>query len=291
MKKKLPSFHSTNALHTILMIISSPRICRAAIPTVGVIIRDFFYIQSSLRPKKKRQPYVRIDHPTDRSIPFAPEWVSVYIRFIHLWVFTLTWMYRAFGREASRLIADSLSELKALYLSASSVYRVIQSTTDRPPPVKGDLTFALIHKTDPHLNCLPSLHVMVVTWAAYALIPRINQLAVSRQDDESVIEMKLFLEERARLITESVLYVKQHSTNCIPAALFVMRSLFPGFEKSYGEDFIETLFVNRLPRVSDREAVCEHMKTLYRKFVNEGKTRPFNEVLIEFLKQFPENKD
>ncbi|MBN2433810.1 MAG: hypothetical protein JXK07_00935, partial [Spirochaetes bacterium] len=177
MKNIKESYYKTNSMHTILMVILSPRIFIQVFFTVIIILRDFFYLQTRLVPRKKRPPFVNIDHEIDNNIPFAPEWVNIYISFIGLWVYTVTWMFFAFKRKSVPYIVKSLKEVKLIYLTAGSIYRKCQSTTTRPAPVEGDRTFALIHKMDPHLNCMPSLHVMIVTWAAYSLVPRITELA------------------------------------------------------------------------------------------------------------------
>ncbi|MFW6365063.1 MAG: hypothetical protein ACOC2H_01160 [Spirochaetota bacterium] len=280
--KKIP-IEKTTYLHTLSVVFSNFRILRAAARTVYTIVRDFFLMQSPLRPKRKRQPVVWIDHPYDRNIPFAPEWVTEYLSFIPLWVTGITWLVVRFGRRGIQPLIDSLNEVSLLYRSAATVYRACQSTTVRPSPARNSFRFALIHATDPHLNCLPSLHVMVVTWAGYRLARRILDLDSSQS---AAVE---YIRTHAKLITETTLYVKQHSVNCIPAALFVMMELFPGIDTLYGEDFINSLFNDTVPGIEDRQAVTSYMAELYRTFLGAragGNFASFDRVLLDFLKRY-----
>ncbi len=269
--------------HTLLIVLSDVRIFAAAVSTVWTVLKDFFFMQSPLRPKRNRQPVVWIDHKYDKNIPFAPEWVEEYLHFIPLWVCSITWLRIRFGREGVRPVIDSLNEVKQLYKKAAEVYRKCQSTTVRPAPVKGNRHFAVIHATDPHLNCLPSLHVMLVTWAGYNLVNRIREL--TQNDIAQDIE---YIKHHAFLITESILYVKQHSVNCIPAALFVMKHLFPGFENEYGREFIANLFENSEPQIQNKSEVSSYMAWLLDYFnkVKSESGKDVTVVLLEYLLQY-----
>lgn len=287
MKNIKNSYHKTSAAHTILMILLSPRILIQVCITVRIILRDFFYLQTCLVPRRKRPPFVNIDHEIDKNIPFAPEWVEIYMSFIGLWVYTVTWMFFTFKRKSIPYIVKSLKEVKQIYLTAGSVYKICQSTTTRPEPVKGDRTFALIHRMDPHLNCMPSLHVMIVTWAAFSLVPRITELASDYSDKSDIREITDYIIKRAGLITESILYIKQHSINCIPAALYVMQNLFPGFENQYGKTFINKLFKTSHPPVKDRKKLITFMEKLFDRFCNENPEQDFRQKIINFLNSYP----
>jgi hypothetical protein len=91
-------------------------------------------------------------------------------------------------------------------------------------------------------------------------------------------------------ITEAVLYVKQHSVNCIAAAMYAMTSfdsrLFPPKE---AEAFALELFRNSArPGKEDGKLIREHIITLYRRFLAEGKNAPSWETpLIDFLFSHP----
>jgi hypothetical protein len=274
--------------HAFLVAMSSPRIMLSALGCTYTVIKDFFLSQSPLRPKKIKPPYVWIDHELDDRIPFAPEWVNPYFRFIPMWVCGVSWYRLTFGRRTGGEVAETVRQFRRLYKEAARVYRKCQSTTKRPPAVPGNRAFGVIHKMDPHLNCLPSLHVMVVTFAAWRLSRIIREAA----PDENLYRREIdALYAEARQITESVLYVKQHSVNCIPAALFAMRHIQPGFETEFGEGFMNSLFDGTLPVIEGRSDVSRHLVSLYREFNaawETGKYPDFQAVLLEFLGRYLE---
>jgi hypothetical protein len=275
------SIEKVNYGHTLIVVLSNLRFLIEAIKTTYVIFIDFFMSQSHLRPKFTRPPVVNIEHPLDTNIPFAPEWIKEYLSFIPLWITGITWLIIRFGKKAENDFIQSMADIRLMYKNAAVVYRKVQSTTIRPKPPKGNFHFRVIHITDPHLNCLPSLHVMVVTWAGYVLANRIQKLAKD-QDVDSEIKYLLY---HAKLITETTLYVKQHSVNCIPAALFVMKELFPGIESVYSESFLKSLFNTTKPVVNNLSDISNYMCELYQSFQTASQNSPngFSDILIDFL--------
>jgi hypothetical protein len=169
-----------------------------------------------------------------------------------------------------------------LYIFAAAVYRKNMSTTKRPLYLLHP-RFILIHLTDPHLMCIPSLHVMVVirTYTKFAEMAR--TLGENLKDE---IEE---LRRGALKITEAILYVKQHSVNCIPAALYAM-TCFNGelFPQKEAESFAGALLIDEtVPSPDDREAIRNHIITLYRNFLEAGKNAASWETpLLEFLKSY-----
>jgi hypothetical protein len=119
--------------------------------------------------------------------------------------------------------------------------------------------------------CIPSLHVMVMIFT-YTRFSRIME----DLDAEGRFSARVEECRRGALdITESILYVKQHSVNCVAAALYAM-TCFDGaaFPPAEAEAFTARLFTGEsrrtaaLPRI-DREAgeqVREHILGLYRQF-------------------------
>lgn len=282
--KKIP-LERIRYFHTVLAVLSDIGIFLLALQTVFTIIRDFFLVQSRLRPRFMRPPCVLLDHPCDQNIPFAPGWAREYLGFIRLWVTGITWLRIHFGTAGIEPMKRSLRDIITMYRTASSVYRQCQSTTSRPARIKGNRYLALIHATDPHLNCLPSLHVMVVSWAGYTLAGRIQKPGSGVMEEEAVAHIR----HHARLITETTLYMKQHSVNCIPAALFVMRELFPGCQTAYGESFLASLFQDTVPEVKDRHEIAGCMITLYRYFLHRRAASPDTEctqILVEYLRSY-----
>jgi hypothetical protein len=95
---------------------------------------------------------------------------------------------------------------------------------------------------------------------------------------------------RALDITETILYVKQHSVNCISSSLYAMtrydRALFPPEE---AERFTAALFSQDLEfSPADAELIRAHIIALYRRFLEEGRTaRRWEEPLLRFLRSCP----
>jgi hypothetical protein len=119
------------------------------------------------------------------------------------------------------------------------------------------------------------------------------------------------MKQGALAITHAILFVKQHSVNCIAAALYAMTrfsgELFPPEE---AESFVNLLFweappapppqTGRLPAnyktrpwaaprtkipAADALIIKTHIISLFRRFVEEGKTaRKWEEPLLNFMK-------
>jgi hypothetical protein len=250
-------------------------------PAIKSILYNFFYLQykAVLFPKKARVS--RVDHPLDGEIPFMPSWIKVYMDFSPLWIRTQAFLADVFGRAADTHIAGFVRGVGELYAFAAIVYKQNFSTTRRPFYI-GKPGFIPIHILDPHLMCIPSLHVMIVILTYTKLRLALGNLgAENKYADE--IEL---VRRRALDITESILYVKQHSINCIAAALYAMtsydRQLFPVSE---AHDFVDGLFVNECP-VSKLSciAIKKHILDLYHTFLD---ARPeggnWEQPLLDFL--------
>ncbi|MDR0784271.1 MAG: hypothetical protein LBE74_00090 [Treponema sp.] len=215
-------------------------------------------------------PVVNVDHVLDDKIPFLPEKVNVYLGFIAFWIRTAGFLLKiGLKKEAS----DFVASIGKLYAFAAEVYAKHMSTTKRPRYLK-TLRFALIHALDPHLMCIPSLHVMVVAFAY-------EKFAVSAPDFES---QKKELKDGALAITESVLYVKQHSVNCVAAAFYALsrfdKALFPPREV---EELTARLFTDGTIPEQDALLIREHILTLYRKFFSDGQGHSWEKPLLDFL--------
>ena len=142
-----------------------------------------------------------------------------------------------------------------------------------------------IHGLDPHLMCIPSLHVMVVirTYTAFReILGALEKEASAPRTEE--------LYRGAIAITEAVLFIKQHSVNCIPAAMYSMTRFDPGlFPPDEAERFTAELFLTEAaPGKEDAEAIRQHILVLYRRFLAEGeKAANWTTPLIDFLKALP----
>jgi hypothetical protein len=103
------------------------------------------------------------------------------------------------------------------------------------------------------------------------------------------------LRRGALAITEAVLYVKQHSVNCIPAALYAMTMFDPSlFPPDEAERFVSGIFKEaKLPDKPDAGMIRERILSLYRRFLAEGEAsgrhpgQDWKQPLFDFLKKLP----
>jgi hypothetical protein len=196
-----------------------------------------------------------------------------------------------------------------LYAFAAEVYKKNLSTTKRPFYIARP-RFLFIHLVDPHLMCIPSLHVMVVVFTYTKFASILRSLDKDRDYTAQTEEMK----RGALIITQAILYVKQHSVSCIATALYAMtrfdNKLFPPEE---AEAFAASLFsetvhknasacISRPPNyrvhpsavpgtklaASDTADIKAHIISLYRRFLEEGKTdQSWEEPLLRFMRELP----
>ena len=225
-------------IKTVFRIYGNKQLRRAANKLLAVIVRYFFFPQHRAALLPGRIPVTNVDHPLDRHIPFAPGRVDTYLDFIPSWIRMTGFLFSRYGRGAAQDTLHFITTMNWLYRFAAEVYLVNFSTTKRPR-YYGKTRFFIIHLTDPHLMCIPSLHVMIViyTWTAFRAI------LAGREDGAPPVEALTEVFTRALDITEAVLYVKQHSLNCISAALYAM-TRFPGglFSELDAEMFVSRLF-------------------------------------------------
>lgn len=233
------------------------------------VIRDFFFLQFSVKFGWKKIEVINVDHYLDKAIPFRPDKSDIYLDFIHFWIRPFTFIIRRFGvKRAIPYCADFLSCLSDAYREASRVYRFKMTTTDRPPPGKNK-NLKIIHLLDPHFLCVPSLHIAVVilTWTFFD--------NVFQKEGMDSGERQIYsgeLREGALEIAETVLYLKQHSVNCVPAALYMMLFLQPEiFTIQKGVDFINDLFIKSDDiKPDDKEAVLSHINYMFERLLLEG---------------------
>jgi hypothetical protein len=143
------------------------------------------------------------------------------------------------------------------------------STTARPET--RDKLMLRIRKVDPHYLCVPSLHIAIValTFSYYRAVFK-NEYASF--DTETIIAHNRALYRGAVEIAETVLYVKQHSVNCIPAALYMTRNLAPHlFSAQDAVDFIDSLFAESedVPR-ADKSEINRHIHYMFERLLLEG---------------------
>jgi hypothetical protein len=250
-------------------------------------LRFFFLPQYGALLFPKRIPVSRADHPLDSRIPFNPRWVNIYLDFVAFWIRAAGFLLSRYGKKGIQPAFEFIQSIEKLYVFAARVYRKNLSTTYRPRYRKG-IRFFLIHLTDPHLMCIPSLHVMIVI-RVYTAFRRV--LSLMGDSDRYAPEIES-VKNQALNITQAILYVKQHSVNCVSAAMYAMSRFDPDlFPPEEAEIFAANLFSprNGLPEgeavtAEDVPEIREHILTLYRRFFEEGKKAGnWEEPLLEFL--------
>ena len=233
------------------------------------VVRDFFWLQFSVKWRFKTIPVLDVSHPLDELIPFTPDKVKIYLNFTNFWIRPMTLLFRRLGvKKALPYCIEYLSLIETAYANAAKVYRFCMTTTQRPD-YKTDAAFKMIHAFDPHLLCVPSLHVAIV------ILSSVYYADVFKNDDFTEEERKTYtaeLREGARHIIESVLYVKQHSVNCIPAAMYMMLYVLKNrFTISAGIDIINSLFADdETLSDSDKKKISAHIHFMFERLLLEG---------------------
>ena len=280
-----------SSLRAIVRIINDPLLGPAALRSTVSIFRNFFLLQYWAALFPGRCKVSRADHPLDEKIPFRPEKVRTYLDFIHFFIRVLGFLIDmgrqqgAAGRKAMEKINGLIKSIGELYGYAAVVYKKNFSTTNRPRYLS-KLKFLLIHTFDPHLMCIPSLHVMVVILAYTKFRAILTELGIPPGPaGDAAEEVRM----GALAITEAVLYVKQHSVNCIPAAMYAMTRFGSLFTAEEAESFAQELFKKTLCMDAETKTeIRNHITGLYRKFLDQGNnTASWDEPLLEFLAALP----
>jgi len=275
-----------------------PAFCKS----VPSIFYNFFFCQHRAAFLPGRIPVCNVDHPLDEKIPFVPSWVTIYLDFVNFWIRMLSFLLRRYGRRAYIPVRDFIQSMGDLYAYAAEVYKKNLSTTKRPFYIARP-RFFLIHLLDPHLMCIPSLHVMV----AIHTYTQFKVIAKKLGEEESLKEQILEVEQGALAISQAILFVKQHSVNCIPAALYAMTCFSPCiFTREEARAFTQRLFspapdVGNTPPVcrvhpsaspstklpdEDQAQIKSRILALYCRFLCEGeKAKSWDEPLVNFLRE------
>jgi hypothetical protein len=271
---------------TVFRILGSPYLRITALQCTASIFRNFFFLQYRAALSPGLIPVTRVDHPLDLKIPFLPGKVNVYLDFIAFWVRCLGFLLKHCDRKALEPVRNFIECMGQVYSFAAEVYRVNLSTTDRPFYIRR-LRFLVIHAVDPHLMCIPSLHVMIVI-RTYTLF---NEIIKSLSLEERFAAQAEELRRGALAITEAVLYIKQHSVNCISAAMYAMSRydrINPClFSPAEAERFASEIFMEEESlSKEDGDEIREYILALYRRFLDEGeKSEDWKKPLLDFLKE------
>jgi hypothetical protein len=297
------SVYSENWLYaffnSFFFTILRPAFCKS----VPSIFYNFFFCQFRAAFLPGRIPVTKVDHALDKKIPFIPSWVTIYLDFVHFWIRMITFFLKRYKRKAYVLMREFIYSIGKLYVFAADVYKKNMSTTDRPFYIARP-RFFVIHLMDPHLMCIPSLHVMVVVHTYLQFVETAKKLG----DYEKLKEQALELKQGALAISQAILFVKQHSVNCIPAALYAMTCFTPElFPPKEAEAFTNLLFspapeaceklrknkvhpsaapITKIQE-EDKAQIKTHILSLYNRFLKEKESsKSWEEPLLKFLKEY-----
>lgn len=274
------------------------------------IFKNFFFDQHVAAFLPGKIPVKKVDHELDSKIPFKPAWGTIYLDFVFFWTRVIAFCFHRYGRKGHKQIGEFITSMGNLYAYAAEVYKKCLSTTKRPFYVARP-RFFLIHLLDPHLMCIPSLHVMVVI-NAYI---QFEQIAKHFNDELELKDQIELMRQGALAITQAILFVKQHSVNCIPAALYAMTRYAPDlFPKERAVEFVEELFSpppvfpagikppggrihpSCAPKINIQEADKKEIKdfiiSVFIQFTEEGKTAESWEYpIVNFLRNIKTTED
>jgi hypothetical protein len=305
-RKSGSSVYDESPVYAMVKTICVSSMRPAVLRCVASIFYNFFFRQYRAALLPGLIPVSKVDHPLDQKIPFVPSWITIYLDFIMYWIRMLSFLLHTYGRGAYKAVREFIVSMGRLYAFAAEAYKKNLSTTNRPFYIARP-RFFVIHLFDPHLMCIPSLHVMVVVWTYTKFTAILRSFREARRYETQIEEMK----QGALAITHAILFVKQHSVNCVAAALYAMTrfagDLFPPEE---AESFIKQLFwdapppapaLTRMPAnykvrpwaapktklpVVDASLVRAHITSLFRQFLAEGKTaKNWEEPLLNFMRQ------
>jgi hypothetical protein len=281
----------------VLIVLFHPRLFFRSLRCMAIILSKFFLPQYRAVLFPGKIPVSNVEHSLDGLIPFNPAFVTIYLDFVGFWVRIVGFLAIHRKKTGIRMAADFIDSITMLYTFAPKVYSKNLSTTVRPVCNK-TFHFRVIHIFDPHLMCIPSLHVMIVIHAYTAFRQFVRELG----EEKALQSFTEKVYAGALAITEAILYVKQHSINCIAAALYVMRHFNPIlFSAGDAEGFVNRLFaggaadvppeyapfyIGPLVKPEDVPRLREQIISLYRSFV-EADAADWPAPLLDFLVSLP----
>ncbi len=285
-KGRIPLIKTFSTAATWGLCFTSPRVFVEMVSYVRTVIRDFFLIQFARKFKFTKTPIVSVDNPLDDRVPFAPVKVGDYLGFVNYWIRPLAMLIKVLGRrKAVPYVAEFFNLIKKTYREAAGVYRCCMTTTRRPRYYK-TIYFAAIHILDPHLLCVPSLHIAVITltWTYFREVFKKEGFS---EEQQALWNGELY--RGALVIAETVLYIKQHSVNCIAAAMYMMYRITGDLcSKNDALQFLDCMFLEQKDiQPEDRKEIIYYMKSLFERFYAEGKNSPdWSEPVKKFLLAF-----
>ncbi len=238
---------------------------------IFTILKDFFILQHLQKFHITKRRVINVDTAIDEKIPFVPQKIFVYLSFVSFFVRPIDMLKHNLGlKKAAPYLCVYLKFLTSVYRNAASIYRYTMTTTSRPRYLKTH-KFRTIHFFDPHLLCVPSIHV-AISAGLYAWFRQFFKTGLfpEKEAEAYLNEIK----KQALAIVESVLLVKQHSVNCIPLALYMLTSTMNKsfFSAQDAIDFIDSLFIDSTEiDQATRKEIIEYFYYMYDRALLESK--------------------
>ena len=238
---------------------------------IFTILKDFFILQHLQKFHITKRRVINVDTAIDEKIPFVPQKIFVYLSFVSFFVRPIDMLKHNLGlKKAAPYLCVYLKFLTSVYRNAASIYRYTMTTTSRPRYLKTH-KFRTIHFFDPHLLCVPSIHV-AISAGLYAWFRQFFKTGLfSNEEAEAYLNE---IKKQALAIVESVLLVKQHSVNCIPLALYMLTSTMNKsfFSAQDAIDFIDCLFIDSTEiDQATRKEIIEYFYYMYDRALLESK--------------------
>jgi hypothetical protein len=269
------------------LILRHRRLLPKGLALLKAAITEFFIPQFESRLRPGIRPIAVVAHPLDRSIPFVSNRIAGYLGYITLWLKTLLCLYRRFGAPVLPDIEQMIRDVTTLYYASGKVYRRCQSTTTSRPARPLNPYFLVIRLFDPHLHCIPSLHILTMCYNYHQTSKIAGRLSPPEGSGCGAAAQTRRL---AVEITEAVLLVKQHSLIDIGSSLFLLSRLFPEYDRKEIDCFVGQLFAGS-PHVSPQTGarIREAILASYREMLDlEYRYRHAEPayLVLSFLKRY-----
>ncbi len=232
------------------------------------VIQKFFIVQYLEKFHIIHIPVKKVDHRLDSKIPFKPEFAQCYLDFVNYWIRPMCMTMKRYGSfEGIKLSAEYVRYMIMLYKEAYKIYSHCLTTTARPKPTtkasKG------IQFWDPHYLCVPSLHISIValTIGFYRMLFEREEFLESEKEQWNNEIYAHGIE-----IAESVLYMKQHSVNCISSAIYMVTKTAPELlTEKMSIDFIDDMFTNSAyADKHDSKEIKDYIKEMYKSLMSQS---------------------
>ncbi len=139
---------------------------------------------------------------------------------------------------------------------------------------------------DPHLACIPSLHILLICHNEIGAAHILRRHGLSAGENQEFLDA---VREEAKRITEAVLLVKQHSVVDVAPTLFLLTALFPDFRREEVRDFVGRLFRDWPRPEAYKQSLRALILSTYDEFLAEYEARGrsgYREQILEFLGRY-----